>query len=94
MPPGKQTLTLKWKGEVLDLPVLREPMRGSEGFGTSPTKPLRANTFARNLKRTGRKAGLQGNLGQKYLRRGLLNVVNSTPFLPYLNWKLCLAKKC
>jgi len=94
MPPGKQSLTLKWKREVLDLPVLREPMRGSEGSGTSPTKPLRANTFARNLKRTGRKAGLQGNLGQKYLRRGLLNVVNSTPSLPYLNLKFCLAKKC
>ncbi len=94
MPPSKQSLTLKWKREVLDLPVLREPMRGSEGSGTSPTKPLRANTFARNLKRTGRKAGLQGNLGQKYLRRGLLNVVNSTPSLPYLNSKLCLAKKC
>ncbi len=94
MPPGKRSLTLKWKREVLDLPVLREPMRGAEGSGTSPTKPLCAITFARNLKRTGRKAGLQGNLGQKYLRRGLLNVVNSMTSLPYLNSKSCLAKKC
>ena len=80
IPPGKHSLALKWKRGMLDLPVLREPMRGAEGFGTSPTKPLRASTFARNLRRLGRVVGLQGNLGQKYFRRGLLNVVNSTIF--------------
>jgi len=94
MSSGKQSLTLKWKREVLDLSVLRELMRDFEEFGTSSIKFLRVNTFARNLKRTRRKTELQGNLGQKYLRRDLLNVVNSTSFLSYLNSKLCLVKKC
>lgn len=72
IPPGKHSLALKWKRELLDLPVLREPTRGDKGSGTSPTKPLRASTFARNLRRLGRIVGPRGNLGQKYFRRGLL----------------------
>ena len=77
IPPGKKSLTLKWKRRVLDLPVFREPLRGAGGAGTSPTAPLRASTWIRHLKRLGQKAGFEQSFTQYGLRRGLLNVVNS-----------------
>ena len=67
-------------------------MRDFEEFETSSIKSLRVNTFARNLKRTRRKTELQDNLDQKYLRRDLLNVVNSTSFLSYLNSNFFLSR--
>lgn len=76
MPPGKRSLTLKWKRDVLDLPVFREPLRGVGQCGTSSKEPLRASTWIRYLKNLGRTAGLQYPLTQYWLRRGLLNVVN------------------
>ncbi len=94
MSSDKQSLTLKWKHEILDLSVLRELMRDFERFETSSIKPLCINTFARNLKQTRRKTELQGNLNQKYLRRDLLNVVNSTSSLSYLNSNFFFIKKC
>lgn len=84
MPPGRKSLTLKWKRRVLDLPVYREPLRGVGESGTSPTDPLRASTWISYLKRLGRTAGFQHSFTQYGLRRGLLNVVNSTsnPLVP------------
>ncbi len=94
MSSDKQSLTLKWKRKILDLSVLRELMRDFKKFKTSSIKSLHVNIFARNLKRTRRKAELQDNLDQKYLRRDLLNVVNSTFFLSYLNSNFFFIKKC
>ena len=87
MPPGKKSLTLKWRREVLDLPVFREKLRGVAESGTSPKEPLRAGTWISYLKRLGEKAGFQHSFTQYGLRRGLLNVVNSMyapsdPWLP------------
>jgi len=53
IPPGRKSLTLKWKRQVLDLPVFREPLRGAGAVGTSPTAPLRASTWITYLKRLG-----------------------------------------
>ena len=78
MPPGKPSLTLKWKRRVLDLPVFREPLRGAGECGTSPIEPLRASRWLGYLKRLGQTAGLQHSFTQYGLRRGLLNVVNRT----------------
>ncbi len=78
IPPGRKSLTLKWKRRVLDLPVFREPLRSAGVVGTSPTEPLLASTWIRYLKQLGRKAGFQHSLTQYGLRRGLLNVVNRT----------------
>ena len=49
MPPGKKSLTLKWKCGILDCPVFREPLRSTAESGTSPTEPLRASTWIRYL---------------------------------------------
>jgi len=77
VPPGRKSLTLKWKRRVLDLPVFRELLRGAGEAGTSPTEPLLASTWIRYLKQLGQKAGFQHSFTQYGLRRGLLNVVNS-----------------
>lgn len=78
VPSGRKSLILKWKRDALDLPVFREKSRGVGGRGTSPTDPLRASTWIGYLKRLGEKAGFQHSFTQYGLRRGLLNVVNST----------------
>lgn len=78
MPPGKPSLTLKWKRHVLDRPVFREPLRGGGECGTSPTEPLRASRWIGYLKRLGQTAGFQHSFTQYGLRRGLLNVANRT----------------
>ena len=81
IPPGRKSLTLKWKRQVLDLPVFREPLRGAGAVGTSPTAPLRASRWISYLKRLGQKAGFEHAFTQYGLRRGLLNIVNSTTAL-------------
>ncbi|KAG8531634.1 uncharacterized protein KY384_003265 [Bacidia gigantensis] len=78
IPPGRKSLTLKWRRRVLDLPVFQEPLRGAGEAGTSPTAPLRASTWIRYLKRLGQKAGFERSFTQYGLRRGLLNVVNNS----------------
>ena len=88
IPPGKKSLTLKWKRRALDRPVFREPLRGVGESGTSSTEPLRASTWIRYLKRLGRTAGFQHSFTQYGLRRGLLNVVNRTSPLLSLTSKV------
>ncbi len=81
IPQGRKSLTVKWKRRVLDRPVFREPLRGAGEADTSPTALLRASTWIRYLKRLGQKAGFKHSFTQYRLRRGLLNVVNSTSAL-------------
>jgi len=50
IPPGRKSLTLKWKRRVLDLLIFREPLRSAVEVGTSPTEPLFARTWIRYLK--------------------------------------------
>ena len=87
---GEKGLTLKWKREVLNLPVFREKLRGVGESGTSPTDTLRASTWIGYLKRLGEKAGFQHSFTQYRLRCGLLDVVNSmlAPFYPSLLYNL------
>ena len=77
IPPGRKSLTLKWKRQVLDLPVFWEPLRSAGEAGTSLTEPLLASTWIRYLKQLSQKAGFQHSFTQYRLQRGLLNVVNS-----------------
>ena len=72
IPEDKSGIRLRWKEKVLDLPVFRQPT----ATGTSPFAPLRAGTYAYRLRQLGRLAGFENTLGQKWFRRGLLNVVN------------------
>jgi len=75
--PGRKSLTLKEKRNVLDLPVFHKKLRGVGESGISPTDPLRTSTQIEDLKRLREKAGFQHSFIQYGLRGGLLNVVNS-----------------
>ncbi len=86
MPPGKPSLTLKWKRRVLDLPVFREPLRGAGEYGTSPTDALRASRWIGYSKRLGQTTGFQHSFTQYGLRRGLLNVANRTCYPSLFIW--------
>ena len=77
IPSDRGGIRLRWKEKVLDLPVFRQPTR----TGTHPTAPLKARTYSYRLQHLGRLAGFEYSLGQKWFRRGLLNVVNRK-FLP------------
>lgn len=77
IPSHRRGLHLKVKREWLDKPIFREPERTPEGYRTSDSIPLKAQTWNRNLKRTGEKSGEEDNLTQKVLRRGGINSINS-----------------
>lgn len=77
IPDNRTALQLKIKREKLDLPIFREPEQTDEGYRTSGRVPLKARTWARYLKRIGKKAGQKENLTQKEVRRGAINAINS-----------------
>lgn len=72
IPEGRTSLRLRWKEKALDLPVFRHPTR----TGTHAIAPLKAGTYSYRLRHLGLLAGFEHSLGQKWFRRGLLNVVN------------------
>lgn len=76
-PGHKRCMQLKIKGDKLDLPIFREPIRSEEGYRTSKEQPLKARRWRRYLRRLGFKGGLEEDLGQKHLRRGAINSNNS-----------------
>jgi hypothetical protein len=57
-------MQLKIKRGQLDLPIFRQPDRPTNGYRTSPEKPLKAIPWGRYLKRLGFKARLKQNLSQ------------------------------
>ena len=76
IPPHKTSMTLKWKGEKLDLPIFRQPARSSNGYRTSPKEPLRAGTWNHYLKQLGLKTGLEHAFTQYVIRRANCNAIN------------------
>ena len=76
IPSHKTSVALKWKNEVMDKPIFREPIRSVGLHGTSDWQPLKSSTWLRYLKRLGLSAGLEHSFTQYSIRRGLLNAVN------------------
>ncbi|KAL2838694.1 hypothetical protein BJX68DRAFT_279754 [Aspergillus pseudodeflectus] len=77
LPRHRRGIHLKIKRDKLDLPIFREPERTDEGYRTSIQLALRARTWARYIKKIGRKTGQQENLPQKEVRRGAINAINN-----------------
>ncbi|GLA33112.1 hypothetical protein AnigIFM63326_002391 [Aspergillus niger] len=77
IPSHRKGMQLKIKREWLDVPIFREPERTDEGHRTSSQIPMKADTSGRYLKRTGEQAGQEGNLTQKWFRRGGINAINN-----------------
>ena len=76
IPNHKNSISLRWRDDVLNKPIFRQPMRSFGVCGTSDSEPLRSGTWLRYLKRLGLNAGLEHPFTQYVIRRGLLNAVN------------------
>ena len=73
----KNSRTLHWKEDMLDIPVFRQPMRCVDGTRkTSPTDPLRSSTTNDYLKRLGLLTGFEQSLTHYCVRRGTGNAVD------------------
>ncbi|KAL2859811.1 uncharacterized protein BJX67DRAFT_386620 [Aspergillus lucknowensis] len=77
LPRHRRGIRLKIKRDKLDLPIFREPERTDEGYRTSILVALKARTWARYIKRIGKKTGQEENLTQKEVRRGAINAINN-----------------
>ncbi|KAI9850843.1 MAG: hypothetical protein M1830_006950 [Pleopsidium flavum] len=77
VPLRKNSLQLKIKREVFDLPVFREPSRIVGRKGIRQFTALRSSTWLRYLQRLGRSCGLGRPFTQYCARRGLINAVNN-----------------
>ncbi|KAK4206428.1 hypothetical protein QBC37DRAFT_127834 [Rhypophila decipiens] len=53
VPPARHSLEFDWSEDVLDIPVFRRPESTSGNIGTSPTQPIRYQTYIRYLQRLG-----------------------------------------
>ncbi len=62
VPTHKNSLTLRWKDSMLDMPVLRQATRSTDGIRTSPDQPLTASASSRYLKRLGEATGFERTL--------------------------------
>lgn len=78
VPAYRESLQLKWKKSMLDIPVFRRSIRTKDGIMTSPIRAMGYDTFAKYLKTLGKAAGFRQPLTAYCLRRGAANAVNGT----------------
>jgi hypothetical protein len=77
VPPHKNSRTLHWKEDMLDVPVFRQPIRSEDGTRkTSPIEPLRSSTSYDYFKRLGLLTGFEHSLTHYCIRRGTGNAVD------------------
>ncbi|KAI9709018.1 MAG: hypothetical protein M1828_002552 [Chrysothrix sp. TS-e1954] len=74
--PQKRSVTLWWKEEKENVPILRQPARTAAGRRTSAELPLTSATSSRALSRLGMKAGFEHRLQHYSVRRGTGNAVD------------------
>ncbi len=77
VPTHKNSLTLRWKDSMLNIPVLRQATRSMDGIRTSPDQPLTASASSRYLKRLGEATGFEHTLSHYAVRRGAGNAIDS-----------------
>ncbi|OJD26331.1 hypothetical protein ACJ73_02290 [Blastomyces percursus] len=73
----RNSLHLKWKPHMLNIPVFRRAVHAAEGFRISPDKALPYDTFNQYLRRLGRNAGFEHKLESYCIRRGTANTVDT-----------------
>lgn len=78
----RNSLQLKWKPSVLDVPIFCRAVHTTQGLRISPDRTLLYDTFNQYLQRLGRNAGFEHKLTPYCIRRGTANAVDSEP--PYL----------
>ncbi|OJD27699.1 hypothetical protein ACJ73_00909 [Blastomyces percursus] len=73
----RNSLHLKWKPNMLNIPVFRRAVHTAEGIRIPPDKALPYDTFNQFLQRLGRNAGFEHKLTQYCIRRGTANAVDT-----------------
>lgn len=77
---GRKTVTLKWKKEWENKPILRQAVLTADGWQTSD-EPLRYHTFLYLLQRLGVMVGMMSILNPYNIRRGAGEAVKSKSYL-------------
>lgn len=77
VPSYRNSLQLRWKAEMLSVPIFRRAVRTAQGIRISPDRALPYDTFNQYLQRLGRNAGFEGALTPYCIRRGTANAVDS-----------------
>ncbi|OJD22352.1 hypothetical protein ACJ73_06295 [Blastomyces percursus] len=73
----RNSLHLKWKPHMLNIPVFRRAVHTAEGIRISPDKALPYDIFNQYLQRLGRNAGFEHKLTPYCIRRGTANAVDT-----------------
>ncbi|KAL9049391.1 MAG: hypothetical protein Q9162_007245 [Coniocarpon cinnabarinum] len=73
---GRNSLELRWKESMLDVPVFRRLVSSKEGITTSSTRALTYNVFNKSLRDLGQRAGLRWPLTPYCLRRAAGNALD------------------
>ncbi|EDN08839.1 FluG domain-containing protein [Histoplasma capsulatum] len=81
----RNSLHLKWKPHMLNVPVFRRAVHTAEGIRISPDKALPYDTFNQYLQRLGRNAGFEHKLTPYCIRRGTANAVDSEYYYRHLH---------
>lgn len=68
--PPRRSLHLKWKKEMLKVPIFRQAVPSPQGVRTAPGKALRYYTYLYYLQRLGLLVGFPQLLGPYDIRRG------------------------
>ncbi|QSS59407.1 hypothetical protein I7I51_08842 [Histoplasma capsulatum] len=76
VPPYRNSLQLRWRSEMLDIPIVRRTYHTAHGVRISPDRALPYDAFNQYLQRLGRNAGLEDPLTPYCIRRGTANAVD------------------
>ncbi|PGH23708.1 hypothetical protein AJ80_02314 [Polytolypa hystricis UAMH7299] len=76
VPSYRNSLQLRWKSEMLDVPVFRRAVHTAQGMRISCNGALPYDAFNQYLQRLGRNAGLEEPLTPYCIRRGTANAVD------------------
>ncbi|OJD25540.1 hypothetical protein ACJ73_03093 [Blastomyces percursus] len=76
VPRYRNSLQLRWRSEMLDIPVFRRTYHTAHGVRVSPDRALPYDAFNQCLQRLGRNAGLEEPLTPYCIRRGTANAVD------------------
>ncbi|EER43199.1 FluG protein [Histoplasma capsulatum H143] len=76
VPPYRNSLQLRWRSEMLNIPVFRRTYHTAYGVRVSPDRALLYDVFNQYLQRLGRNAGLEEPLTPYCIRRGTANAVD------------------
>jgi Protein of unknown function (DUF3435) len=75
VPDNRNGLELKWKPEILDIPIFRRAESTPEGIKISANQALTYDAFNQYLQRLGRNVGFKSTLTPYCIRRGTANAV-------------------